>query len=76
MDEGRGGVAVMGLRCGDWRDYICRHTFFLLLLLLSFFLPFFVYFFPFYLFFGFYLFSWRGSFLFGRGRLATCVTAL
>lgn len=66
MGEGRGGVAVMGLRCGDWRVYICRHTFFFFFLssFLSLFISFLFIYFLVFIFFP------------GGGRLVTCVTAL
>lgn len=68
MEEGRGGVAVMGLRCGDWRGYICRHTFFSSSSFLCLFLSF--------LFIFGFIFPGGEFFVWGGGGLVICVTAL
>lgn len=71
MGEGRGGVAVMGLRCGDWRE-----TTYVDILFSSFFLPSLLFISFLFIYFLVFFFFLEGSFLFGRGRLVICVTAL
>lgn len=62
MGEGRGGVAVMGLRCGDWRGYIYFSF-------SSFFLSLFI---SFHLIFGYFFFP-GGEFFVWEGSLVICV---